>query len=106
MVRGLRFTFVASATVATRVSHVFFDDGVTVDLDSESGTNITASQTFTFMYAAYGYAMTSNIGVASGPIPADLHLAAGSRIRTSTQSIQAGDNYSAPQLLVEEWIEA
>jgi hypothetical protein len=104
--RALRYTFVASAGVATRVSHVFFDDGATVFLDAETGTNITASQTFIFMYAAYGYAMSSNIGVVGGAIPADLFMAAGWRVRTSTQSIQAGDNYSAPQLLVEEWIEA
>ena len=35
----------------------------------------------------------------------DLILLAGHRIRTSTSSLQAGDDWGAPQLLVEEWLE-
>jgi hypothetical protein len=37
-------------------------------------------------------------------LPPDLVLNAGSRIRTVTRLIDAGDNYGAPRLFVEEWI--
>ena len=38
------------------------------------------------------------------PLP-ELILQGGDRIRTQTSGIQAGDNYSAPVLHLEEWIE-
>jgi hypothetical protein len=39
------------------------------------------------------------------PIPPDIILSDGDRIRTQTTGIVAGDDWGAPQILVEEWIE-
>jgi hypothetical protein len=39
------------------------------------------------------------------PVPFNIRLAAGARIKTVTAAIQAGDQYTAPQYLVREFLE-
>jgi hypothetical protein len=97
--------FVADANVANRNPFLIIDDGATTLLEIGSSTSITAGQTINLNYGAVGgnAAPGSNGHVIS--IPPDLYLMGGFRIRTATTSIQAGDNFGAPQLWVEEWIE-
>lgn len=97
-------TLVTDATVANRNFRLILDDGTNTIQSVVNGTNITASltqpvtvATGIFPQATAGVFMQTDIG-------ADVLLPAGSRIRTSTIGLQAGDNWSAPLLLVEEWI--
>jgi hypothetical protein len=39
------------------------------------------------------------------PVPRPLLLREGYRFGTSTSNLQAGDDYSAPQYVVEEWLQ-
>ena len=96
-------TLVSSAAVASRAPMLDFDDGTTRHGRWGPSTVQTASQTVVW----------------SGPIPSlsstsvlynqwlgiYVELFGGWRIRTVTENLQAGDNWAAPQMLVEEWIE-
>jgi len=103
---GLSFQLVTDANAANREVTVTIDDGTTILFTSPSGFTHTAS--LTRRYSA------SLIGAQTAPAQATdrqillppLQLPAGSRIKTVTTAIQVGDNYGAPQMLVEEWLEA
>jgi hypothetical protein len=102
---AVRVALVTDATVANRVPQVIVDDGTNTLYLIPSHANQTASLTWTYhgFYAgAAGFASGNYIAL---PFPGDLFLQGGWRIRSSTGSLQAGDNWGAPQLLVEEWIE-
>ena len=98
-------TFVADATATTRGPRLSFDDGSLAYFTAGTFTSITASTTFIHSWAAVGQEDNSAASATVQCIPSDLILAAGHRITSSTVSIQAGDNWDAPQLLVEEWIQ-
>lgn len=104
-VQAMRFALVTDASAANREVAIAFDDGVTTYAESDSGVNQAASLT-----RQYTGSRTSVRGAAATAthiliaIP-DLVLPAGHRIKTTTANLQAGDNFGAPQLLVEEWIE-
>jgi hypothetical protein len=100
-----RASLVTDATVPVRTATVIIDDGTTTVFSMPATATQAASLTFTYEYFGAGSA-----GYASGslivlPLPPDIVLAPGWRIRSSTGAIVAGDNWSAPQILVEEWIE-
>ena len=96
---------VTDATVANRIPGLILDDGTNVFY--QVGTNVSTAASTTGRYAwasgngAFGETASNKIGT----LPVPMTLLGGYRIRTSTGSIQAGDNWGAPQLLVEEWIE-
>jgi hypothetical protein len=104
-VLGVRYALVTDANVATRTSHLIFDDGAAEVAKMTPEGNQVASVTVQYTYAH---------GARSGSIPSTGYLSMlpvtsllseGWRIRTSTTNMQVGDNYGAPQLWVEEWIE-
>lgn len=102
---GFRAPLVTSATVATRRVHLLIDDGTTTLLDLASGTSQAASLT-----RNYNSNLTGLPSIVDSEIfiqfPHDsILLAQGFRLRTSTTLFQAGDNWGAPQMWVEEWIE-
>jgi hypothetical protein len=103
---ALRASLVTDVTVANREAAITFDDGALVYAEFASGANQAASLTRQYTASRQGVrgaaASATSILIA---IP-DLWLPAGHRIRTSTTAIVAGDNWSAPQLLVEEQLEA
>lgn len=95
-----------SATVATRLPLLRFDDGTTQYFEASAIVGLAAS-----LALRYGWAegipnvlLPSN-GTPLGPMPMNNRLAAGHRIRTSTINIQAADQWSAVQYVVREWIE-
>jgi hypothetical protein len=103
--RTFAFQIVASATVANRTPILTIDDGANVVWESANNTNITASQTAKFR-AGIGTGINTNGALDFlVPLPAELVLMAGWRIRTVTGALDAGDNYAAPIYTVEEWIE-
>lgn len=103
--RSFAYTLVASAVVANRTPVLTIDDGANILF--EAGNNVAQTATQTVKYrAAVGVPLTT-FGALSYllPLPSDLELPAGSRIRTVTGAIDVGDNYSAPVYTLEEWIE-
>lgn len=102
---NLLVTLVTDGNAANRDPRLTIDDGATVYVDQALGANVTASTTTQINMAsrvirnAIAQARTLSI-----PIP-DLVLLAGHRLITITTNIQAGDNYGAPELLVQEWLE-
>lgn len=95
----------SDATVVTRRIRFFLDDG------TNNYYNVTAPTAHSFSTAwLYTWA---NTGMSSGNVsqeqlhtlPVDNRLAAGHRLRTVTVNLQAGDDWGAPQLYVEEWLE-
>lgn len=101
---GFRATFVTDATATTRTINLIIDDGTTTLIRLLANGTQTASITRT--YNAIGGITAPAASGTDGfiPLPYPYPLSAGFRIATITALIQAGDNWGAPQLLVEEWI--
>jgi len=102
---GVDVALVTDATVANREVVLVLDDGVLPLAEIASGTAQAASLTRRYSFAVgvqRGAGAVSTI--INAPIP-DGFLMGGHRIRTQTTGIVAGDNFGAPQLWVEEWIE-
>jgi len=97
---------VADATVANRRPTCAFDDGTTIFARAAINANLTASQSPVISFIPSGAAENVSGSIVTGAIPPDLALSAAFRIRTVTVNLQAGDNWGAPQLIVEEWLEA
>jgi hypothetical protein len=93
-----------SATVASRFLSLIVDDGTNI-LFNPLGlvTSIPAGNNERMTWSAGGPSFQST-GFCATPLPVDLFMPAGYRFRTSTPAIQAGDQYTAPQYLVEEWM--
>jgi hypothetical protein len=102
---GFNYTLITSAVAGNRYSHLVVDDGTTAGAFGLSGAVQAASTTTLYKFGAYGAMGAAISGIQSGVLPPDLYLLAGHRIRTSTLSLDAGDNYSAPFYSVEEWLD-
>lgn len=96
---------VTSATVANRSPGLIIDDGATTMFASDPGAVVPASQTQVFTAGNASQRLPVVALVQSWALPSECVLMAGARIRTSTLLLQAGDDWAAPQMLVEEWIE-
>ena len=96
---------VTDATVANREVSLVIDDGTTTCCQIPSGTNHAASLTRDYHFATHGQRNTiAQVAILQAPLP-ELVLAAGFRIRTVVTNRAAGDNWGAPQIMVEEWLE-
>lgn len=107
--RSMRFVLVTDANTATRRVRVIVDNGTTTLFEREFGATQALSLTRTYeVHAGHKADDTAfdNNNVARIYIPEEmLSLAEAYRIRTAVDNIQAGDNFGAPQIKVEEWIE-
>jgi len=104
-IKSLIFTLVTDGTVANRLVKIVIDDGANALSKGSCGNYQTASQTYVYTGGAGLYPSSLLIGYWNIVLPEMPILFQGWRIRTETDTIQAGDNYGAPQLLVEEWIQ-
>ena len=104
-VRSLRAALVTAVTAATRTVGLVIDDATTTFLAFTSGTTQIASLTRTYNVGDFGFLPTAVGGDIYFCLPEQPHLFQGWRIRTSTTNLQAGDNWGAPQMEIEEWIE-
>lgn len=103
---AIKFTLTTSATVANRLVSLTLDDGVNIFCISGGNQSEPASTVFVYSWSeglAGGLVTPTN--AISFSLPNPNRLPAGARIRTQTGAIQAGDQYSAVQYLVREWIE-
>ena len=98
-------TFVTDATAANRLPRFIIDDGTNIFVESGSTFAQTASTTLRYLCGEYGLAGTLVSGnqFVAVPFPAGVIMSGGYRFITTTGAIQAGDNYTAPQLSVEAW---
>jgi len=103
---ALRASLTTSVTVASRQVEFTLDDGVNIFFTADQPTGEVASNTYAYVMANYGYAPAPGTFRIYTHIPDTFILLAGYRIRTSTGSLQAGDQWTAPQYLVQEWVDA
>lgn len=105
---AIGFTLVSDATVATRRPNLFLDDGTLNDYfrSANPGTQ-TASSSNRYHFAP-SMPLAAIVGGTSqlGGLITPHIMPAGHRIRTATNSLQAGDNYGSPTYVVREWLEA
>lgn len=101
---AFRYSLTTAVAVANRESNLQIDDGVNIYITNTSGFTEAATLTDTFSWmlgVSRLQALQSN--VLTLPLP-EIIVEAGHRIRTQTTNIQAADQYTAPQYLVEEWL--
>lgn len=103
---ALSMTLVTAVAVANRTAVIVIDDGTTIILGNPAVVVQPASNTFDYSVQHYGAESLSNAGNVVINIPPHLRLPAGFRIITFTGNMQAADNWAAPQMMIEEWIEA
>ena len=104
-VHAIQFTLVTDANAANREVALTIDDGTTVFARIPSGFTHVASTTI--VYSAFHHAPRNTAAqdtTKNFPLPR-IDLQGGYRLATVTTARQATDNYGAPQILVEEWIE-
>ena len=103
---ALAATLVNAAAAATRAPQLTLDDGTTVYARiPASGTSII-SETVVWTWSNVGAGSTIASVAVSSPLPGELRMPAGHRINTLTNAINVADDWGAPQLLVEEWLQA
>lgn len=103
--RTVTVSFVTDANVASRDVNLIVDDGTNTIIKIGTTSSQTAGTTRQITWADLGFAPGSLTNGISPAFPPDVLLLQAYRVRTSTNAIQVGDNYGAPQLLVEEWLE-
>lgn len=97
------YSLVTAVAAATRLPYLSISDGSNTLLTLVPSSTQLASLTYRYSWSEIGHAGGLNgIQVACALPP--LILPAGSIIATSTLAIQGADAYTAPQLLVEEWL--
>jgi hypothetical protein len=102
---SLRAALVTDANAANREVAITFDDGTTVYAEAHAGANQAASLTRQYAAARGGVRGAAATGTGILIAIPEIVLPAAHRINTATTNRQAGDNWGAPQLLVEEWLE-
>lgn len=102
---SLQVTLVTSANAGSRRAFIHFDDGTLEFYSNASNIAAGTSETIDVVVGPMGEAPSVSGILHLIPIPEILKLSAGFRILTTTTQFDASDNYGAPQLLVEEWIQ-
>jgi len=103
--RSLLVQLVADVNVATRRVNLYLDDGATDFIIIPAGVTQIASETWTYAWWGTVKASSEVGGMIEVNLLSGLELAQGSRLRSATSNLQAGDNFTAPILSIEEWIE-
>lgn len=103
LVVGAYIGLTTNATAANRRLSLVFDDGTTNFARLPIGVTQAANLTYTYSFAPglpRASAVESNVVVS--PLP-DFMLPSGYRIRTLTENIQSGDDFTAAALYVVEF---
>jgi hypothetical protein len=103
---AVQFTLTSSATVATRSVFLRLDDGTNDVFRADANFAHVASTVGVYNFGqGLVTPLAAHIGGLLAGLPINIRLGAAFRWRTLTSSIQVGDQYSAVQYLVREWIE-
>jgi hypothetical protein len=101
-----RVSFSTDATVINRRSGIFLDDGAFTYFRSPQTATQAGSQTVSqYWHQAAYFNPSILVDVPLAPLPSQLIMLAGHRIRTATSNMQPGDGYSSAVVLVREWLE-
>lgn len=103
---SIRFTLTCSAAVASRRVQLLLDDGSLIYFHADNAQVLTASQALPYCFSPSPTNAVTPGNTGEIPIPLMQTLSGGHRFRTLTASLQAGDQFSAPQYLVEERVES
>jgi hypothetical protein len=103
-VLGLQFTFTTSAAVANRVMTVTFDDGLNTFTSLVQSTVQPASNVWVYSYAPGLQNQTVVNNTLMNAMPMPTKLLGGYRIRSNVLALQAGDQFTAAIVSVEEWL--
>lgn len=97
-------TLVTSAVAANREASLVLDDGTNIFARIPTSQNHAASLTrrVGWFHGATPAAVVTDTTLQAG-LPNDVILGAGFRVRIITTNLDAGDNWSAPILLVERF---
>lgn len=104
-VHAIRFALTTSGAAANREVSLVFDDGA--NIFARVPSRVTQITALTFGYSAFFDAALEAVAQDTERtirLPR-IDLQGGMRFRTITTALDVGDNYTAPQYLVEEWIE-
>ena len=102
---SIKYSLTTSATVATRNTSLLADDGSNVFWQgTQSGSGQAASLTYQYCHFPGATQVAGQSVIDIFASPTGLQLTAGFRLRTNTLNLQAGDQYTAPQYLVREWL--
>ena len=104
-VKLFRTTLVTDATVTTRSVRLRFNISSLTAWNENAQSTQAASLTQNYNSAEGGARSAVAIQNVGGILPQDNILLAGMTIETATFGLQAGDDFDAPQYVVEEWIE-
>jgi hypothetical protein len=108
-VRWRLITAKASLTTAVAVANRFtqwtIDDGALVLFNSVQPAAQVASTAVLYTATFMPTPPVAGVGAVILSIPADIRLTAGYHFRTTTSNIQAADQWTAVQYLVEEWVD-
>ncbi len=98
--------FTTAAAAANRQLYLLLDDGATAFYFGEGKYTQTASKTvyYTWAQGLENPAAASTLWV-NMPLPIDMWLPAGYGITAGVIAFQPADDFSAPEIWVEEWIE-
>lgn len=102
---SLAARLVTAVAAANRNPTLALDDGANVYQRTGVPTFQTASQTVDHFFGAGAGQGTLAAVFFWYTTPVEIYMAAGHRLRSITNLIQAADDWGAPQYLVEEWIE-
>jgi hypothetical protein len=103
---AFRAVLTTSATVAGRWPSLLLDDGANIYTNAGVEDTVAASQTENCSWGQ-GVSKKASPSLQSeqGSLPVGIRLGSGHRMRTATINLQVGDQYSAVQYLVREWID-
>lgn len=104
LLKSFTFQLTTSAAVANRIPHLIVDDGTHVLLDSPATSVLAAGATGRYVTGDDAFVQAATDGTQWMQFVADLRMMPGYRMRTVTTALQAGDQYTAPQYLVKEWL--
>ncbi len=104
-VKSFTFAFTASAAIQNRIPQVSIDDGGVSFYIFGTAVAITAGQGRTITASPVSGALTDAQNNILIPMPSEIAMLAGFRIKTTTSNIQVGDQYSNVKYEVEEWID-
>ena len=104
-VHALSAALVTDATVANRIATLVIDDGATILYSIDPAAVQPATQNIRYSGGPGSQRLGAVNSSSIWNLPIDLLLLAGWRLRTSTNALQAGDNWGAPQLWIEEYLE-
>jgi len=94
-----------SGVGSSRTARLALDDGTNIYYQVEPSATTPISVTRRFSSGAIGDRPASVTTDFYWPIPYNVFMPAAHRLRTVTNNLDATDNYTAPQMLVEEWLQ-